>query len=90
MGAPGKNFYYDLACRYGYEAAAATIQTHYLQGRRAEATAAVPDALVDAVALCGPRARIAERLTSWRASPVTTLNLSTQDPAAAQMMAELI
>ena len=55
MGARGRNFYFDLACRYGYEAAAARIQELYLAGRRPEAEAAVPDALVDEVALCGPR-----------------------------------
>ena len=89
MGAPGKNFYYDLVCRYGYEAAAATIQSLYLQGKRAEAAAAVPDALVDAVALCGPRARIAERLVLWRAGPATLLNLNVQDAATLRVMAEL-
>jgi F420-dependent oxidoreductase-like protein len=90
MGAPGRNFYYDLVCRYGFEGEAATIQALYLQGKRAEAAAAVPDALVDAVALCGPRERIAERLTLWQASPITTMNISTQNPAAVQMMAELV
>jgi F420-dependent oxidoreductase-like protein len=90
MGAPGKNFYFDLVCRYGYEAAATTIQTLYLQSKRAEAAAAVPDALVDAVALCGPRPRIAELLARWQASPVTTLNVSTDDPAALETLAALV
>jgi len=77
MGARGKNFYNDLACRYGYEAAAKEIQDLYLDGRKVEAAAAVPDALVDDVALCGPQARIAERLALWRQCPVTTLNITT-------------
>ena len=63
MGARGRNFYFDLACRYGYEAAATRIQEFYLAGRRPEAEAAVPDALVDEVALCGPAERIRERLS---------------------------
>ncbi|MBI2015549.1 MAG: LLM class F420-dependent oxidoreductase, partial [Candidatus Rokubacteria bacterium] len=58
MGARRRNFYNELVCRYGYEAAARTIQDLYLAGRKAEAEAAVPDALVDDVALCGPRERI--------------------------------
>ena len=62
MGARGRNFYFDLACRYGYEAAAVRIQELYLAGRRPEAEAAVPDALVDEIALCGPPERIRERL----------------------------
>ena len=63
MGAPKQNFYFDLACRYGYEAEAARIQELYLAGRRPEAEAAVPDALVDEIALCGPPERNRERLT---------------------------
>jgi F420-dependent oxidoreductase-like protein len=66
MGARGKNFYNDLAKRLGYEAAAVKIQDLYLAGRRAEAEAAVPDALVDDIALVGPKARIRERLASWK------------------------
>ena len=75
MGAKGKNFYYDLACRYGYEAPATIIQDYYLAGKRAEAIGAVPNELVDDVALCGPKERIRERLEIWRAAPITTLNL---------------
>jgi F420-dependent oxidoreductase-like protein len=90
MGAPGRNFYNDLACRYGYEAAAKTIQTLYLAGRKAEAAAAVPDALVDEVALCGPRERIAERLQAWKAAEVTTLMVASRQPEALRLMAELV
>ncbi|MCB0121752.1 MAG: LLM class flavin-dependent oxidoreductase, partial [Caldilineaceae bacterium] len=90
MGAKGKNFYYDLVSRYGYEDAAATIQGFFLQGKKQEAAMAVPDALVDDVALCGPRARIAERLAIWRESPITTLNLMTTDITTIRTLAELI
>ncbi len=88
MGARGRNFYNDVARRYGYEEAARTIQDLYLEGRKAEAEAAVPDALVDEVALCGPRERIRERLGEWSASGVTTL-LIAGDGLAARTMAEL-
>jgi alkanesulfonate monooxygenase SsuD/methylene tetrahydromethanopterin reductase-like flavin-dependent oxidoreductase (luciferase family) len=89
MGARGRNFYFDLACRYGYEAAAARIQDLYLAGRRPEAEAAVPDALVDEVALCGPPERIRERLTAWRDAGVTTLICGTTQPEAIRLLAEL-
>jgi F420-dependent oxidoreductase-like protein len=89
MGAKGRNFYNDLAARYGYPDAAAEIQDHFLSGRRAEAAAAVPDALIDEVALVGPPERIAERLEAWRASPVTTLNVWTTQPHALDVMAEV-
>ena len=68
MGARQKNFYNDYAKRLGYEAAAATIQDAFLAGRRAEAVAAVPDALVDEIALVGPAARIRDRLQAWQAA----------------------
>jgi len=90
MGAKGRNFYFNLACRYGYEEAAARIQGAFLEGRREAAAAAVPDKLVDEVALCGPRERIADRLAIWRQSGVTTLVCVTLDPRAVRTMAELV
>jgi alkanesulfonate monooxygenase SsuD/methylene tetrahydromethanopterin reductase-like flavin-dependent oxidoreductase (luciferase family) len=66
MGARGKNFYNDYAKRLGYEEAAIKIQDLYLDGKKAEATAAVPDALVDEVALVGSADRIRDRLGAWK------------------------
>jgi F420-dependent oxidoreductase-like protein len=66
MGARGKNFYNDYAKRLGYEEAAVKIQDLYLDGKKAEAAAAVPDALVDDVALVGSEARIRDRLQIWK------------------------
>lgn len=90
MGARGKNFYYDLVCRYGFQDAADAIQDLYLAGDKAAAAAAVPDALVDEVALCGPKERIAERLALWENSPVTTLNVTAFDVDTVRAMAELV
>ena len=89
MGAPGSNFYNALACRYGYEREAARVQELYLGGKKREAAAAVPDALVDEVALVGPRERIAARLDAWRECGVTTLLCQTRDVATMRLMAEL-
>jgi F420-dependent oxidoreductase-like protein len=90
MGARGTNFYNALVRRYGYEAEAERIQELYLGGKKLEAIAAVPDALVDDVALVGPRERIAHRLDAWRESGATTLLCSTHDPKALRTMAELL
>jgi len=90
MGAKGRNFYNDLACRYGYEEAAARIQELYLSGKKAEAIAAVPDELVDEVALCGPKERIKDLLGAWREAGVTTLICATGDMNAIRTMAELV
>jgi len=90
MGAKGKNFYNALVRRYGWEADAERIQDLYLAGKQREAIAAVPDALVDAVALVGPKERIRDRLEAWRETPVTTLILGTSEPKALQTLAELV
>ncbi len=89
MGARSRNFYYNLACRYGYEEAAASIQELYLRGKKVEAAAAVPDALVDEVSLCGPRERIAERLGAWRNCGIMTLICGTSSLETVRTMAEL-
>ncbi len=89
MGARDRNFYYNVACRYGYEEAAGKIQDLYLQGKKAEAIAAVPDELVDEVSLCGPKERISERLAAWRASGVTTLICGTSDLDTVRALAEI-
>jgi len=90
MGAKGKNFYNALVRRYGWEAEAERIQDLYLGGHHREAIAAVPDELVDAVALVGPKERIAERLARWRETPVTTLVVGSPQPEALRVMAELV
>jgi F420-dependent oxidoreductase-like protein len=90
MGARNRNFYNDLAARYGYEDAAAEIQELYLAGRKGEAMMAVPGELIDEVALVGPKARIRERLSTWQNSPVTTLNLMIPNIETLQVMVELI
>jgi F420-dependent oxidoreductase-like protein len=89
MGARGRNFYNDLACRYGFEAAAREIQDLYLDGKKREATDAVPDELVDEISLIGPKERITDRLDAWRESGITTMILGAQQPEALQVMAEL-
>jgi F420-dependent oxidoreductase-like protein len=78
MGARGKNFYNDLAIRYGFEEAAHQIQDLYLDGKKDEAAGKVPDELVDEMALVGPIDRIVDRLEVWKASRVGTLILGTQ------------
>jgi F420-dependent oxidoreductase-like protein len=89
MGARGANFYNALVRRYGYEAEAERIQELYLGGHQREAIAAVPDALIDEVALVGPRERIGERLDAWRESGATTLLVGTPDVNALRAVAEL-
>ena len=92
MGARDKNFYNDLARRLGYEEAAARIQDLFLAGKKAEAAAAVPDALLDAVHLVGSRDQIRGRLGAWKEAGrkgwVHTMNVSTSQPEALELLAE--
>lgn len=89
MGARGKNFYNELACRYGFEEAARRVQELYLAGHKRDAAAAIPDAFVDEVALVGPKERLAERVAAWKESGATTLLVSTQQPEALRALAEI-
>jgi len=66
MGARDQNFYNDYTKRLGYEEAAKKIQDLFLDGKKAEAVAAVPDEYVDSVALVGPPDRIRDRLGAWK------------------------
>jgi F420-dependent oxidoreductase-like protein len=88
MGARGKNFYNDLAREYGFEEAAERIQDLFLDGKQRDAAAAVPDQLVDELALVGPKERIADRLAAWRDSGATTMLVSTRDAATLRAVAE--
>jgi alkanesulfonate monooxygenase SsuD/methylene tetrahydromethanopterin reductase-like flavin-dependent oxidoreductase (luciferase family) len=92
MGARGKNFYNDYAKRLGFEEAAVKIQDLFLDGRRNEAIAAVPNELIDAVHLVGPADKIRDRLQAWKAAgsrgEVGTLLVGGMQPEAFEIVAE--
>lgn len=75
MGAPEKNFYNQLARRYGFVEEAEEIQRLYLSGRKAEAADAVPDELVHAISLIGTREEVGRQLEEFAEAGVTTLLL---------------
>jgi F420-dependent oxidoreductase-like protein len=89
MGARGKNFYYDLACRYGYEDEASRIQDAYLAGRRDEAAGLVPAELVEQTSLIGPLGYVKERLAAYREAGVTTLNVTALGASHAQRVKDI-
>jgi F420-dependent oxidoreductase-like protein len=92
MGARDKNFYNDYCKRLGYPDAAKEIQDLFLDGKKAEAAAAVPDQLVDDVALVGSADRIRDRLQAWKAAGekrhVGSLLAGTGQPEALRVLAE--
>ena len=89
MGARGKNFYYDLACRYGYEREADKIQDAYLAGRKDEAAAQVPAELVEKTSLIGPLGYVKERLAVYRETGVTTLNVTALSPTHERRVSDI-
>jgi F420-dependent oxidoreductase-like protein len=89
MGARGKNFHHDVAVRLGYEAEAKHVQDLYLEGKKDEAAAAIPTALVEDLALIGSEDKIRDGIEAWRESIVTTL-LVAGDAAQLRRNAELV
>ncbi len=89
MGAKDMNFHFDVFARMGYEEAATKIQALYLDGHKDDAAAAVPTAMIEDIALVGPKEKIRDDLDAWRESIATTLLVS-GDVATLQTMAELV
>jgi F420-dependent oxidoreductase-like protein len=87
MGARGRNFYNNLAVRYGYGKEAAAIQDAYLAGRKDEAAALIPQDLLEHVSLIGPKSFVAERVAAMRESGVTTLNVAPMASTHAERVA---
>ncbi len=94
MGARKKNYYNDVAVRLGYEGEAKAIQDLYLDGKRNEAAALIPDALVDEISLCGPAERIKDRLAAWKdcakAGHIGTMVLKGASVDAMRVVAEAV
>jgi F420-dependent oxidoreductase-like protein len=89
MGSRSKNFYTETIRRYGFEAEAIQIQDLYLGGRKRDAIAAVPDALVDAITLVGPPTRIRERLQACAEAGATLVivHVEAANAQAARLLA---
>jgi alkanesulfonate monooxygenase SsuD/methylene tetrahydromethanopterin reductase-like flavin-dependent oxidoreductase (luciferase family) len=76
MGSREQNFYNRLVSSYGFEDAAHEVQELYLAGRRSEAAMALPDALIDAVSIAGPKDHARERIKAFKEAGVETLIVS--------------
>ena len=89
MGSRKQNFYNQLVQRYGFEQAAAEIQELYLDGKRDQAAAAIPDELIDLVSLCGPREAVRERIAAFREAGVGTLMITPMAFTTQERVAQL-
>ena len=90
MGAKGQNFHAEVFVRMGYEQLAHDVQELYLAGRKEEATALVPDELVDRLHIVGDAARVRDKVAEWEASGVTMLLLSLTSPDEVRLVAETL
>lgn len=86
MGSRERNFYNQLACRYGYEAEAKEIQDLYLDGKKAEAAAVVPDEFMELTNLVGPEGWVRERVAAFKESGVTVLNIVPVGPDPTELI----
>jgi F420-dependent oxidoreductase-like protein len=88
-GPKTRNFYANLVRHSGFEPEVEAIQTAALDRRMADATAAVPDAMVDALALVGPVARVRDRLQVYADAGATSVLAMTKDPDTIRAMGEV-
>jgi F420-dependent oxidoreductase-like protein len=86
MGSASRNFYHDAYARQGFADVAAEVRALWQAGRRGDAAAAVPRALVAATTLIGTEDGVRERLAVWRDAGITTVRLY---PAGADLGARL-
>ena len=90
MGAKDMNFHKQVFERMGYADVAQEVQDLYLEGRKDEAAAAVPDELVDDIHIIGEAGKVRERVAAWEEAGVTTLLLSCRTPEEVRQVAEVV
>jgi len=90
MGAKEQNFHKQVFERMGYADLSDEVQKLYLDGRKDEATALIPDALVDDMHIIGTAAEVRERAAQWEETGVTTLLLSCRSAAEVNTIAEVL
>lgn len=89
MGSAATNFYNDAFRRAGWEEEARAVQRLWLERRRAEAVAAVPDDLILRSNLVGTSDMVRERIRRYRDAGVTTLRLSPIGDTLAERLEQL-
>ncbi|GEL18280.1 LLM class F420-dependent oxidoreductase [Pseudonocardia asaccharolytica] len=89
MGARGRNFYNTVFARQGYGDAARTVQDLYLDGKKEEAAAALPDDFIDNVTLIGPPSFVRERIAALQAAGVTHLHVDPVSRAAPKVFTQV-
>ena len=90
MGAAEMNFHNQVFIRMGYEEVAVKVQELYLAGKKDEATALIPDELVEDLHIIGTPAEVKDKVAAWEDTGVTTLLVSLHTPEEVRRAAELL
>ena len=90
MGAKEQNFHKNVFDRMGYDTISDEVQELFLAGKRDEATALIPDELVEDMHIVGEAGYVQERVAEWEETGVTTLLLSCRSPEEVRQVAELL
>jgi alkanesulfonate monooxygenase SsuD/methylene tetrahydromethanopterin reductase-like flavin-dependent oxidoreductase (luciferase family) len=89
MGSRRHNFYNDAFRRAGYEDVARDVQKLWLEGRREDAAARVPDEMVLKTNLLGTDAMVRRRIETYRDAGITTLRVEPAGQTLDQRLATL-
>lgn len=89
MGARGRNFYNTVFQRQGYADEAKLVQDLYLDGKKDEAAAALPDDFIEKVTLIGPPGFVQERIAALREVGISHLHVSPVSADAPKMLAQV-
>ena len=90
MGAKEQNFHKQVFERMGYAELSDQVQNLYLEGKKDEATALIPDELVDDMHMIGTAAEVRDRAAQWEETGVTTLLLSCRSVEELNTIAEVL
>ena len=90
MGAKDQNFHKNVFERMGYAAITDQVQELFLAGKREEATALIPDELVDDLHIIGDAAKVTDKIQAWEDTGVTTLLLSCRSPEEVRQVADVV
>jgi hypothetical protein len=90
MGAKEQNFHKNVFERMGFADITNEVQELFLAGKRDQATALIPDKLVDDMHIIGDAAKVRDKVAVWEATGVTTLLLSCQSPEEIRQVAEVV
>ncbi len=90
MGAKDQNFHKQVFDRMGYEAITSQVQELYLGGKKEDATALIPDELVDDMHIIGTEGEVKETVAAWEETGVTTLMLSCGSADEVRRIAEVL